>query len=64
MPVLPSYANQSIDLQWVNRLKVVVKKMVQAAYSNRSIRQQQWKVVHNVHWRGREQAAVAAVVVV
>ena len=32
-----------------NRWKDVVKQVVQAAYSNTSIRQQQLKVVHNVH---------------
>ena len=42
--------------------KVVVKQVVQAAYSNTSIRQQQWKVVHNVHWCGGEQAEVIVVI--
>ena len=39
--------------------------MVQAPYSNtsNSIRQQQWKVLHNVHWCGGEQAVVVAVAV-
>ena len=29
-------------------------EVVQAAYSNtsNSIHQQQWKAVHNIHWRG------------
>ena len=36
--------------------KVTVKQVVQAAYSNTSIHQQQWKVVHNVSWCGGEQA--------
>ena len=32
-----------------NRWKDVVKQLGQAAYSNTSIRQQQWKAVHNKH---------------
>ena len=39
--------------------------MVQAAYSNasNSTHQQQWKAVHNIHWRGGEQVVVVAVAV-
>ena len=33
-----------------------MKKVVQAAYSNTSI-----KVIHNIHWRGGEQAEVVVV---
>ena len=45
-------------------------EVVLAAYSNisNSMHQQQWKAVHNIHWRGGEQVvvvvAVAVVVVV
>ena len=39
-------------------------KVVQASYSNTAIRQQQWKVVHNVHWRGGVQAEANEEVVV
>ena len=38
-----------------------MKQVVQAAYSNTSIHKQQWKVVHNVHWCGGEQAEVVVV---
>ena len=44
-----------------NHWKFVVKQVVQAAYFNTSIRQQQWNAVHNVHWRRREQAEVVVV---
>ena len=41
-------------------------EVVLAAYSNisNSMHQQQWKAVHNIHWRGGEQVVVAVAVVV
>ena len=40
-------------------------EVVLAAYSNisNSMHQQQWKAVHNIHWRGGEQVVVVAVAV-
>ena len=38
--------------------KVVMKQVVQAAYSSTSIPQQKWKAVDNVHWRWGQQADV------
>ena len=43
--------------------KVVVKEVVQAAYSNTSIHQQQLKTVDNVHRLGGQQAEIVMVVV-
>ena len=41
-------------------------EVVLAAYSNisNSMHQQQWKAVHNIHWRGGEQVVVAVAVAV
>ena len=41
-------------------------EVVQAAYSNtsNSTHQQQWKAVHNIHWRGGEQVVVVVAVAV
>ena len=41
-------------------------EVVLAVYSNisNSMHQQQWKAVHNIHWRGGEQVVVAVAVVV
>ena len=41
--------NIEMEARNKNRWKDVVKQVVQAACSNTSIRQQQLKVVHNVH---------------
>ena len=40
-------------------------EVVLAAYSNisNSMHQQQWKAVHNIHWRGGEQVVVVVVAV-
>ena len=45
-----------------NHWEVVVKQVVQAAYSKTSLHQQQWKAVYNVHGHEGEQVKVAVAV--